>query len=66
MSKSVRVETYRYEASHCHSPRGRGLWLFSDKEGNVLCEFNDSYSGAKASAQAWAQARKVPVIYVCS
>lgn len=56
------IDTSRYFRSHMKQPRGRGLWLFEDTTGQVVCQHNGTYTEACAAARRvahWA------VIYVC-
>jgi len=42
----VRINTMRYLASHGKEPRGRGLWLFTRRDGSVVAAINAAYGEA--------------------
>lgn len=45
------INTNRYERSHGKSPKGRGVWMFEDQDGNFAHSYAGLYSEAKKSAQ---------------
>lgn len=61
----IRIETNRYVRSHMKEPRGSGLWLFEDAAGQVVFEFNGTYTEAKQAAIAWAKQNGRSYLYTC-
>lgn len=49
IGEAVRVETFRYKASHGKEPKGTGLWIFSyEKSGDEYFSAPNSMSYADA------------------
>lgn len=55
------IDTSRHYRSHLSSPRGRGGWLFEDRDGNIVFRYSGTYTEAKRAAQQ----SGFSVLYVC-
>ena len=59
-----RIDTSRFYRSHVKQPKGRGGWMFEDKDGNIVVTHSGTYTEAKKVAQEYAKSNNT-YLYVC-
>jgi len=49
----ARIDTRQYQASHVHTPRGRGLWGFENAKTHEIVWIDGTYTEAREAARRW-------------